>query len=134
MVVIPLRSISPWNEAADCPQPELYNFPSRKKDSKKNTREQQDSWERLPPSSTVHQSHALVQIRLNGLTYWQDVKASSSTLPEGKGLSTHTQTDGHTYTHICLTGLLKKQHVGKIPASIVSGDSKALWEIKLATP
>lgn len=100
-----LHSICPWCEATEFHSPELYNFPSRKK----NTTEQQDSWERLPPSSTVRQSHPHVQIRLNGLTYWQDVKATSFTLPGGKGLSTHTQTDGHTHRHVCLTGLLNKR-------------------------
>lgn len=53
-------------------------------------------------------------------------------LPEGKGLRVYTQMDRQT--HICLTGLLNKQHVGEILASAVSSDGKAQWEIKLATP
>lgn len=35
-----------------------------------------------------------------------------------------------TCTHICLSGMFNGQHIGRVPASIVSSDCAVLWEIK----
>lgn len=51
-------------------------------------------------------------------------KPNSSTLPEGRGVRVHAQTQTH------MSKRTVEKHVGKIPTS---NDSKALWEIKLAT-
>lgn len=83
---------------------------------RRNPSEQQDSWERLPPTSTLLQSHLCAQIRLTGLTYRQDVKATSFALSGGKTPSTLTRRGS------CLAGPSIRIH---------ATGRKLPWEVKL---
>lgn len=94
------------------------------------------AWARLPPSSTVCQSHPRAQIRLNSLTFWQDVKATSFMLPESRRRTvqcTHTHADGRAYACVPDRTLESNYMLAKYLQSIVNSYGKALWEIKLGT-
>lgn len=126
-----LHSICPWCEATEFHSPELYNFPSRK-EKHHSTAGQLGEASSLLDCPPITSSRSDQVKRLNLLARRQS--HFLHTARRERTVHAHTDRWTHTHRHVCLTGLLNKRHVGKIPGSIVSSDSKALWEIRLAKP
>lgn len=125
-------SMSPWCKA----RPFLLSL-IRTTSPRAKTKEipvnSRTAWARLPPSPTVRQSHPHAQIRLNSLTFWQDVKATSFTLPESRGRTVQCMRT-RTYVRLPDRTVESNYMLAKYLQSTVNSYSKALWEIKLAPP